>query len=300
MRPSRIREKLIEALIFLCGVSAIIFVFGIFLFIFLEGAPFLFRRFDPGEFFGGLEWRPEAAGTPTYGALALLVGSFTLTAIAMLLAVPFGLGAAIFLSEFCGGKLKEVLKVVIELLAAIPSVVWGFVGITVINNLLIRFAGAQVGVNVLNGGVVIGLMSVPIIVSLGEDALRAVPDAYREAAVALGATRWQLTWRVLLPAARNGLLGAVLLGVGRAVGETIAVYMCTGHAINIPFDGTFPYFHALEPVRTITATIAAEMGEAAKGSTHYQALFVLGILLFAITFAINLTADLVVRGVRRR
>ncbi len=296
----RLREHAIEFTIFACGVSAIVFVFAIFLFVFLEGAPFLLRRFSPGEFFLSDVWRPLAAGKPTYGALALIAGSFTVTAVAMAIAVPFGLGAAVYLSEFCGRKTKETLKIVIELLAAIPSVVWGFIGITVVNQLIIRFTGAPIGLNALNGGVVLALMSVPIIVSIGEDALRAVPDTYREAALALGATRWQITYRVLLPAAKNGLLAAVLLGVGRAVGETIAVLMCTGHSIRIPFDGTFPFIHLLEPVRTLTATIAAEMGEAAKGSPHYQALFVLGILLFAITFAINLCADLVIRGVRRR
>ncbi len=287
-----LREKAIEAAIFACGVSAVIFVFAIFIFIFLAGAPFL-AKFDPVQFFFSTDWEPQAAGTPSYGALALIVGSLAVTGLAMALALPFGLGAAIFLSEFCRGRVKETLKVVIELLAAIPSVVWGFVGITVINGLIIDLTGAPIGLNVLNGGIVLGLMSVPIIVSIGEDALRAVPDTYREGALALGATRWQITWRVLLPAARNGLLAAALLGVGRAVGETIAVLMCTGHAIRIPTS-------LLTPVRTITATIAAEMGEAAKGSTHYQALFVLGILLFAITFVINLTADLVIRGIRRR
>jgi len=296
----RIRERAIEAVIFLSGVSAVIFVFGIFIFILKEGIPFFAGRFDAGEFFLGSTWRPQAAGAASYGALALIIGSVTVTALAMALALPFGIGSAIFLSEFCGGRVKEVLKITIELLAAIPSVVWGFVGITVMNTLIMTVTGAPIGLDVLNGGIILGLMSVPIIVSIGEDALRAVPDHYREAAIALGATRWQVTWRVLLPAARNGLLGAALLGVGRAVGETIAVLMCTGHAIRIPFSGSFPFFHPLEPVRTLTATIAAEMGEAANGSAHYRALFVLGILLFAITFVINLIADLAVRGVRRR
>jgi len=296
----KVSEITIEGLIFLCGLSAIIFVFGIFVFIFKEGAPFLFDRFSFVEFFLTTDWIPEASGKARYGALALICGSLAVTVLAMAIAVPFGLGAAIFLSEFCGRRPKEVLKIVIELLAAIPSVVWGFIGITVINQLIMRFTGTPIGLNVLNGGLVLALMSVPIIVSIGEDALRAVPDPYREAALALGATRWQITYRVLLPAARNGLLAAVLLGVGRAVGETIAVLMCTGHAVIMPFDGEFPFFHPLRSTRTITASIAAEMGEAAKGSEHYQALFCLGILLFAFTFLINLCADFAVRGVRRR
>jgi phosphate transport system permease protein len=147
--------------------------------------------------------------------------------------------------------------------------------------------------NVLNAGLLLALMSIPVIVSIGEDALKAVPDSFREAGLALGATRWQLVYRVLLPAARNGLLAAVLLGVGRAVGETMAVLMATGHAVAIP-GGLF------DPVRTLTANIASEMGEVSKGSDHYRVLFMIGVLLFAITFAVNFTADLIVRGVRRR
>ncbi len=177
----------------------------------------------------------------------------------------------------------------IELLAAIPSVVWGFIGLTVMSQLIVEYTGAPVGVNVLNGGVILALMSVPIIVSIAEDALKAVPDSYREAAVAMGATRWQIAYRVLLPAAKNGLLAAVLLGVGRAVGETMAVLMATGHAVQIPHG-------ILDSVRTLTANIAAELGEAPVGSDHYRVLFLIGVLLFIITFLVNLTADLVVRG----
>jgi phosphate transport system permease protein len=178
------------------------------------------------------------------------------------------------------------------LLAAIPSVVWGFIGISVMNPVIQQLFGVPVGLNVLNGALLLALMSVPIMVSIGEDALKAVPDSYREAALALGATRWQIVYRVLVPAAKNGLLAAVLLGVGRAVGETMAVLMATGHAVNIPHS---PF----DPVRTLTATIAAELGEASVGSAHYRVLFVIGILLFTITFIVNLTADVVVKGVRR-
>jgi phosphate transport system permease protein len=153
--------------------------------------------------------------------------------------------------------------------------------------------GVPIGLTVLNGGIVVALMSVPIIVSIGEDALKAVPDTYREAALALGVTRWQMVYRVLLPAAKNGLLAAVLLGIGRAVGETMAVLMATGHAVVIPTS-------IMDSVRTLTATIAAELGESAAGSEHYQVLFIIGILLFTITFIVNLAADLAVRGVKRR
>jgi phosphate transport system permease protein len=188
--------------------------------------------------------------------------------------------------------MKEGLKIIIELLAAIPSVVWGFIGITVMNPLIQKVFHVPVGLNVLNAAILLALMSVPIVISIGEDALKAVPDGFREAALALGATRWQTVYRVLLPAAKNGLLAAVLLGVGRAVGETMAVLMATGHAVHIPHS-------VFDSVRTLTATIAAELGEASQGSDHYQVLFLMGILLFAITFVVNLSADLVVKGIRQ-
>jgi len=228
-----------------------------------------------------------------YGVLAMLAGTFSVTVLAMVIAVPFGLGAAIYVSEFCGPKLKESLKIVIELLAAIPSVVWGFIGLTVMSKLIVTYTGAPVGVNILNGGIILALMSVPIIVSIGEDALKAVPDAYREAGLALGANKWQMVFRVLLPAAKTGLLAAVLLGVGRAVGETMAVLMATGHAVHIPHS-------ILDSVRTLTANIAAELGEAPEHSDHYRVLFLTGVLLFTITFVVNLAADLAIRGIRKR
>ena len=285
-------ERAIEVLIRLCGVSAVLFVFGIFFFVFREGSQLLFHGFNFREFFFSQEWYPTSQSHVRYGALALIAGTASVTLLAMALAVPFGIGAAVFLSEFCGPRSKETLKITVELLAAIPSVVWGFVGLTVMNKVIIQLFHTPIGLNVLNGGVILALMSVPIIVSIGEDALKAVPDSYREAALALGVTRWQLIYRVLVPAARNGLLAAVLLGVGRAVGETMAVLMATGHAVKIPTS-------LLDSVRTLTATIAAELGEAAVHSDHYQVLFIIGILLFSITFVINLAADLIVRGVRR-
>lgn len=284
----------VEFLIRASGVSAIFIVLAIFFFVFREAAPVLFSSsFKLRQFLTSIEWYPTSATNVRYGTLALSVGTFSVTALAMLIAVPLGLGVAIFLSEFCGPKLRETLKIVVELLAAIPSVVWGFIGLTVMSRLIVTYTGAPVGVNVLNGGVILALMSMPIIVSIGEDALKAVPDSYREAGLAMGATRWQLLCRVLLPAAKNGLLAAVLLGVGRAIGETMAVLMATGHAVKIPDS-------VLDSVRTLTANIAAELGEAAAGSDHYRVLFLTGVLLFTITFVVNLTADLVIRGVKKK
>lgn len=305
-RFETVAEGAIEVLIHLCGISAIVFVFGIVFFVFREGVPLVFEADTPfslGKFFTSTEWFPTSVANKRYGVLALIVGTASVTMLAMAIAVPFALGATVFLSEFCGGALKETLKIVIELLAAIPSIVWGFIGLTVVNPLIIRVFDVPVGLNVLNGAIILALMAMPIMVSIGEDALKAVPDSYREAAVALGATRWQMVYRVLLPAAKNGLLAAVLLGVGRAVGETMGVLMATGHAVNVPFfheDGRFNFGWMFESVRALTATIAAELGETSAGSDHYRVLFLIGIVLLTITFIINLTADLVVKGIRQQ
>jgi|TARA_B110000263_G_scaffold7262_1_gene6226 phosphate transport system permease protein len=292
-------EGLIEWIIRICGISAVVFVFAIFLFVFWQGKGLIFSgEFDFWKFLTTKEWYPASESNPRYGVYALITGTISVTVLAMLIAVPFGLGASLFISEFCSPKLKETLKVVIELLAAIPSVVWGFIGLTIMNQLIMKLFGAPIGLTVLNGAIILALMSVPIIVSIGEDALQAVPDSYREAGIGLGVTRWQMVYKVLLPAAKNGLLAAVLLGVGRAIGETMAVLMATGHAVHIPFDAEFPFLHGLDSVRTLTATIAAELGETARDSSHYQVLFIIGILLFTITFAVNLAADLIVKGIK--
>jgi phosphate transport system permease protein len=284
-------DKLVELLVFLGGISGIVFVLGIFVFITSEGIGFLTGSLNAFEFFTSIEWRPTSE-PPTYGILALIAGTASVTGLAMILSVPFSLGAAIFIGEFATGKLREALKILVELLAAIPSVVWGFIGLQIMNPLIIKTFNVPVGLNVLNAGVILGLMAAPIMTTIAEDALKAVPDTYREAAEAMGATRWQIIFRVVLPAAKNGLVAAVLLGVGRGFGETMAVLMATGHSINIPTS-------VFDSVRALTATIAAELGETATGSEHYQVLFTLGILLFVVTFIVNLTADLVVKGVRR-
>jgi phosphate transport system permease protein len=287
---SRLIEAAIEALIHVCGWSAIFFVFGIFFFVLREGAPILFGGLNFGEFFTSSNWNP-VGDTPHYGILGLLAGTASVTVLAMVIAVPLGLGAAVYVSEFSTPRLKEFLKIAIEMLAAIPSIVWGFIAYVILNPLIIWATGAPIGLNILNAGIILALMSVPVIVSVGEDALKAVPDSYREAALALGASRWEIVYRVLFPAAKNGLLAAVLLGVGRAIGETMAVLMATGHSNQVPHS-------VLDRVQTLTATIAAELGETVNGDDHYRVLFVIGILLFVIAFVVNLTADLVVKGIR--
>jgi phosphate transport system permease protein len=285
-------DKAVQVVVFIGGLSGILFVIGIFVFITKEGLGFLGDRFSFTEFFGSPRWAPTSSHNPTYGALALIAGTASVTGLAMVVAVPCSLGAAIFIGEFATGKLRESLKVLVEMLAAIPSVVWGFIGLSIMNPLIIKTFNVPVGLNVLNSGFILGLMAAPIMTTIAEDALKAVPDTYREAAEALGATRWQVIFRVVIPAAKNGLVAAVLLGVGRGFGETMAVLMASGHSINLPTS-------IFDSVRALTATIAAELGETAVGSEHYRALFTLGIFLFAITFVINLTADLVVRGIRK-
>jgi phosphate transport system permease protein len=308
-------EKPIEFLIRVCGWSSIVGIAAIFLFIFREAAPMV-PKLDWVHFFTSSRWipMPGTGNEASFGALALLVGTFTTTFIALIIAVPVGLGAAVYMSEYAKGKVKETLKVVIELLAAIPSIVWGFIGLMVLgpivshifsaepgtwwSNVMVTFhlasyeTGATQGTNLLTGGLILALMSVPVIVSLSEDALRAVPDSFREAALALGANPWETVRRVLFPAARNGLLAACMLGMGRAVGETMAVLLATGHSNRIPLALT-------DPVRTMTATIAAEMGETVHGDDHYRVLFILGIVLFVITCSINVASDLIVKGVKK-
>ena len=283
-------EPVIEWVIRICGWSAILFVLAIFGFVFKEAFP-TFQWLELNQFLTSEEWRPDSATNPKYGILALLAGTGCITVLSTLISVPLGLGAAVYLSEFCSGRVRETLKIIIELLAAIPSIVWGFIGVVVLAPLIIKFLGVPIGVNILNASIILALMSVPIIVSVGEDSLKAVPNSYREAALSLGASRWEVVYKVLFPAAKNGLLAAVLLGVGRAIGETMAVLLLSGHSIRIPKSVT-------DPVRTMTATIASELGETVKGGDHYRVLFVIGVVLFALTFLVNLAADLAVKGVK--
>jgi len=286
-------DKFVQFLVFVAGISAIVFIIGIFVFIAKEGISFIFDTMDVKEFFTSPYWEPADEELPEFGILALIAGTASVTGLAMLVAIPFSLGAAIYIGEFATGKRREALKILVELLAAIPSVVWGFIGLSIMNPLIIDVFDVSVGLNVLNAGIILGLMAAPIMTSIAEDALKAVPDRYREAAEAMGATRWQVIYKVVLPAAKNGLLGAVMLGVGRGFGETMAVLMATGHSVNLPTS-------VFDSVRALTATIAAELGETAQGSEHYGALFTIGIFLFFVTFIINLAADLIVRGVRKQ
>ena len=286
-------DRFVQIAVFVGGISAILFILGIFVFVTSRGFTFIIDSLDIGEFFGSPKWRPTSESKPTYGILAMIAGTASVTGLAMLVAVPFSLGAAIYIAEFATGRTREVLKVLVELLAAIPSVVWGFIGLMIMSPLISETFDIPIGLCVLNAGVILGLMAAPIMTTIAEDALKAVPDSHREAAEAMGATRWQIVWKVVLPSAKNGLVAALLLGVGRGFGETMAVLMASGHAIHMP---TSPF----DSVRALTATIAAELGETPEGSEHYGALFTIGIFLFLVTFGINLAADIMVRGGAKR
>lgn len=283
-------DRFARTIVSIGGLSAILFIVGIFVFIGSQGFEFAWHRLSIFELLTGDRWEPTA-NPPRYGGAPLLWGTAWITGVAMAVAVPLSLCAAIFIGEFARGRTREWLKILVELLAAIPSVVWGVIGLQVLGPLLQDLFSLQSGLNVLNAGLILGLMAAPIMTTLAEDALKAVPDTYREAAESLGASRWQVVRKVVLPHARPGLSAAVLLGIGRAFGETIAVLMASGHRLMAPTS-------VFDPAATITATIAAELGEAAVDSDHYQVLFVLGLVLFVITFAINLLADRIVRGRR--
>ena len=282
-RPTRSGNRMepwIERAVRLAGLSAIFIVALIFIFIIRLSLPALTRI--PLSAFGDLRWYPIEE---RFGLVSLVVGSLLVTAVAVGIAVPLGLVTAIYLGEIAPPWLGDILKPLIEILAGIPSIVLGFVGWVALAPLVQRL-GAPTGLTAFTGGLILAYMALPTIISIAEDAIDAVPKSYRDGSLALGATRWQTIYRVVLPAARSGIVTAVMLGIGRAVGETMAVMMVTGNAAHVP-RGTSMLF---QPVRTMTATIAAEMGEVARGGTHYHVLFLIGALLFLITFAINSVA----------
>ena len=284
-------EYVITRLIRLTGASAIVFVVMIFVFLFGQGAPALAQVSLSNLL--SLRWYPIESH---FGLIPLLSGSVIVTLGAAVLAVPLGLATALFIAEVVPRWVREVLKPLVELLAGLPSVMLGFLGIVVLAPRLYAGLGLPTGLTALTGALLLAWIAIPTIVSVAEDALDSVPRTYREAALALGATRWQTIWRVTLPAARSGVLTAIMLGIGRALGETMAVMMVTGNA-PVVLSGLSSL---LSPVRTMTATIAAEMGEVANGSTHYHALFLIGILLFVISLAINLAAASFVFRMRTR
>ena len=239
-----------------------------------------------GEVFGGREWFPTATPAPLFGMLPLLLGTLWVSLFAILFALPFGISIAVYMSEVASPRIRNFLKPVIELLNGIPSVVYGFFGLIVIVPMLQRVFGLPVGESGLAGSLVLAIMALPTIVTVAEDAMRNCPRTLREASLALGASKWQTIYKVVIPSSMSGIASGVVLGIGRAVGETMAVLMVTGNAAVMPHS-------ILEPLRTIPATIAAELGEAPAGGAHYQSLFLLGVILFFITFIINMCVEFI-------
>ncbi len=283
IQPRKIKEFIIEKLIRLCGLASIFFVILIFLFLLKEGLA-VFKTISPFKFLFGKSWYPISEPSQL-GILPLILGSLLVTLGAAIISVPIGIASAVYIAEIAPLRLKEILKSGIELLAAIPSVVLGFIGMVTLVPWVKNTFHLPTGLTALSGSIILAFMAMPTIVSIAEDAFYSIPKSYKEGALALGATHWQTIYRVILPAASSGILAAVMLGIGRVIGETMAVMMITGNAAVIPQS-------ILVPVRTLTATIAAEMGEAVVGSEHYFALFAIGIVLFIISFVINVTADL--------
>lgn len=276
------KEKAIRLMLFASASTSILIVIGIFVFVGKEAGHF---AIEPGlkELFGS-KWIPVSFQKESFGLLPLITGSLLVTALATILTIPFGVGAAVYISELARPTEREILKPFIEILAGIPSVVIGFFGLVVLVPLIKSVFGLSTGLTALAGAVLLALMAIPTVVSISEDAIRSVPASYKAASLALGASKMQTIWKVTVPAALPGIVAAIMLGIGRVIGETMAVMMVTGNAAIItasPFDS----------VRTMTATIAAEMGEVAFGSLHYRALFCVGIVLLLATFGLNIIAQ---------
>jgi phosphate transport system permease protein len=281
LRRTKWNEWIITILIRTAGYLSILYVTLIILFLLREGVPALVNV-SPASLFGKI-WYPIEG---YFGIWPLLLGSLIVTIGASIIAIPLGIGTAVFISELAPSWVKEILKPLVEILAGLPSVVLGFFGILTLSPFLRTALDLPTGLTAFTGALLLGWSAIPTIVSVAEDALNTVPKGYREGALALGTTHWQTIWGVTVPAARSGIITAVMLGVGRVIGETMAVMMVTGNAPVMP--------HGLDalflPIRTMTATIASEMGEVAQGSVHYQVLFLIGIILFVFSLAINIVS----------
>ena len=290
-RWRRLKEKLIENVFFLNGLIAIIILLGIFSLLFIEGFP-AFKTIGFREFFFSSHWDPTSPVKEAYGILAMLLSTLMVTAGAMVIAVPVGIACAAYIADVASPRIREIIKPVIEILAGIPSVVIGFLGIIVVGPILARLFGTSHGLNALNGSLLLAVMALPTIISISEDAIVSVPQEYKNASLALGANRWQTLIKVTIPSAMSGIVASVMLGMGRAIGETMTVLMACGNAPALPSS-------FMDSVRTMTATIAIELGETVQGGIHYRSLFVIGFVLFIMTFLVNLISDLVLQKYQR-
>jgi phosphate transport system permease protein len=281
----RLKEKIIHGFFFLNGLLVVLALAGIFALLLFTAFP-AFKEIDIREFLFSARWNPTSYYKESYGILSMLVSTFMVTFGALLIAVPLGIGTAAYLSDVASQRVREIAKPIIEILAGIPSVVIGFLGIVLVGPVIARIFDIPNGLNAVNGSILLAAMALPTIISLSEDALKSVPKAYSEASLALGATKWQTIMKVKLPAALSGILASCMLGMGRAIGETMTVLMACGNAPAMPSS-------YLDSVRTMTATIAIELGEVPYYTTHYYALFGVGLVLFIITFFVNMASEMI-------
>lgn len=282
---SRRTDKIFHFIFFLNGIIVIGLLLGIFALLLCTTVP-AFKEIKILEFLFGLEWNPTSYVEEKFGIVPMLVSTFMVTLGSLCIAIPIGIGTAAYLSDVANERTREFVKPIVEMLAAIPSVVIGFLGIVLVGPIIAKIFNVPNGLNAVNGSILLAVMALPTIISISEDALTSVPKAYEQASLALGATKWETVIQVKIPAALSGIIAACMLGMGRAIGETMTVLMATGCAPAMPKS-------FLGPVRTLTSTIAIELGEVAYNTTHYYALFAIGLVLFFITFLINLVSDIV-------
>jgi phosphate transport system permease protein len=290
-RRWRVGERSIEGAIFLASLLAIVVLLGIVAILLRQGLPIFFHT-PPWEFLFGTKWYPVSE-PPTFGITTFFVATLWVTVVATAIAVPVGVACAAYLAEVAPAAVRETLKPIIELLSGIPSVVMGFIGLLLLSPLVQSAFNLNTGLSGLAAGIMLSLMSLPIIVSVSEDAMRAIPDEFRQAAYALGATKWEVVRHVSIPAALSGIAAAIMLGMGRAIGETMTVLMIAGGALAVPVSPT-------RPMMPMTAAIASGIGNAVRGGVQYQALFAIGLMLFLITLAVNIIADRVLERQKRK
>lgn len=289
---ARLKESAIEAFFFTNGILAVFVLIGIFGFLLFTSVP-AFREINIIEFLTGKTWDPTSPVKAEYGIFSMIVSTLMVTSGALIIAIPLGIGVAAYLSDVAHWRVREIAKPIVEILAGIPSVVIGFLGIVLFGPAIAKVFGVSHGLNAVNGSILLAIMALPTIISLSEDSLNAVPSAYSEASLALGASRWQTLIRVKIPASLSGIIASVMLGMGRAIGETMTVLMATGNARAFPKG-------FLSSIRTMTADIAIELGEVPYFTTHYYALFAIGLVLFIMTFVINLASDIILHKYQER
>ncbi len=291
-RLSQIKEESIRLFFLAHGLLAVIVLGGIFVLILSNAVP-AFKEISIKEFLMSHTWDPTSPEKAEYGILSMIASTMMVTVGALFIAIPVGVGVAAYLSDVASWRVREIVKPVVEILAGIPSVVVGFLGIVLFGPIIARIFNISSGLTALNGSILLAIMALPTIISISEDSLNAVPQSYSEASLALGASRWQTLIRVRLPAALSGIIASIMLGLGRAIGETMTVLMATGNARSFPHG-------FLDSIRTLTANIAIELGEVPYHTTHYYGLFAIGLTLFLITFGVNLIADIILNKYQQR